>query len=41
MNWTASMILDWSIGHLTRAGIDSPRLEAEVLLVGALQSDRE
>ena len=33
--------LDWSIGRLNQAGIDSPRMEAEVLLAGALRLCRE
>ena len=33
--------LEWSTGHLNQAGIDSPRMEAEVLLARALQLCRE
>ncbi len=33
--------LDWSIGCLSQAGIDSPRMEAEVLFAGALNLCRE
>ena len=33
--------LDWSIGSLNRAGIDFPRMEAEVLFAGALKLCRE
>ena len=33
--------LNWSIGCLKQAGIDSPRMEAEVLFVGALKLCRE
>jgi release factor glutamine methyltransferase len=33
--------LDWSIGCLNQAGIDSPRMEAEVLFAGALKFSRE
>ena len=33
--------LDWSIGCLNRAGIDFPRMEAEVLFAGALKLCRE
>ena len=33
--------LDWSIGGLSEAGIDSPRMEAEVLFAGALNLCRE
>ncbi len=33
--------LEWSIDRLTQAGIDSPRMEAEVLLAGALGFCRE
>ena len=33
--------LDWSTGHLKQAGIDSPRMEAEILLAGALSLSRE
>ena len=30
-------LLNWSIGRLNQAGIDSPRMEAEVLFAGALK----
>ena len=33
--------LNWSIGRLNQAGIDSPRMEAEVLFAGALKLCRE
>ena len=33
--------LEWSTEHLNQAGIDSPRMEAEVLLAGALRLCRE
>ena len=33
--------LEWSTDHLSQAGIDSPRIEAEVLLTGALRLCRE
>ena len=33
--------LDWSISRLNQAGIDSPRMEAEVLFIGALKLCRE
>ena len=33
--------LNWSIGRLNQAGIDSPRMEAEVLFTGALKLGRE
>jgi len=33
--------LSWSIGCLNQAGIDSPRMEAEVLFAGALKLTRE
>ena len=33
--------LDWSINDLSEAGIDSPRMEAEVLFAGALNLRRE
>ena len=33
--------LNWSIGFLNQAGIDSPRMEAEVLFAGALKLTRE
>jgi release factor glutamine methyltransferase len=33
--------LSWSIGRLNQAGIDSPRMEAEVLFSGALKLCRE
>ncbi len=40
-NWTVHSFLDWSVACLTGAGVDSPRLDAEVLLAGALRSRRE
>lgn len=39
--WTSRTFLDWSIDCLVRAGVDSPRLDAEVLLAGALRLQRE
>ncbi|SVD70033.1 uncharacterized protein METZ01_LOCUS422887, partial [marine metagenome] len=33
--------LEWSTDRLNQAGIDSPRMEAEVLLAGALRLCRE
>ena len=33
--------LDWSTKHLKQTGIDSPRMEAEILLAGALSLSRE
>ena len=33
--------LEWSIGRLNQAGVDSPRMEAEVLFSGALRVGRE
>jgi release factor glutamine methyltransferase len=34
--WTVLALLNWTRGHLQRAGADSPRLAAEVLLAHAL-----
>jgi release factor glutamine methyltransferase len=35
-SWTVGRLLDWTTGHLRTKGVDSPRLEAEVLLAHAL-----
>jgi release factor glutamine methyltransferase len=38
--WTTLKVLDWTTGRFERADIDSPRLEAQVLLSHALKCDR-
>jgi release factor glutamine methyltransferase len=38
--WTARRLLEWTAEHFTKSGIESPRLDAEVLLGHALQQDR-
>lgn len=38
--WTTLKVLDWTTGRFERAGVDSPRLEAQVLLSHALKCDR-
>lgn len=40
MSWTADKLLDWSVECLTKAGVNSPRLEAEILLAKAIRSRR-
>lgn len=41
MTWTSKSFLKWSAERLAQAGIDSPRLESEVLLAQGLRSSRE
>jgi release factor glutamine methyltransferase len=41
MTWTSKLFLEWSAERLAQAGIDSPRLESEVLLAKSLHSSRE
>ena len=41
MTWTSKSFLEWSDERLAQAGIDSPRLESEVLLAKGLRSSRE
>jgi release factor glutamine methyltransferase len=41
MTWTSKSFLEWSAERLAQAGIDSPRLESEVLLAQSLRSSRE
>ncbi|MBI5428757.1 MAG: peptide chain release factor N(5)-glutamine methyltransferase [Nitrospinae bacterium] len=41
MNWTSSKILAWSAERLMKAGVGSPRLEAEILLAHAIQARRQ
>lgn len=41
MTWTSQSFLKWSTERLAQAGIDSPRLESEVLLARGLRSSRE
>ncbi len=38
--WTVKKILDWAIGDFGEKGMDSPRLEAELLLSSVLNCDR-
>ena len=38
--WTVKKILDWAIGDFVARGMDSPRLEAELLLSAVLYCDR-
>ncbi|MFW5878810.1 MAG: peptide chain release factor N(5)-glutamine methyltransferase [Myxococcota bacterium] len=38
--WTVMEVLDWTAGRFKRAGIDTPRLDAEVLLAHVLGCDR-
>jgi release factor glutamine methyltransferase len=38
--WTARRLIEWTAEHFTKSGIESPRLDAEVLLGHALQKDR-
>jgi release factor glutamine methyltransferase len=38
--WTTLEVLEWTTGRFGRAGIDSPRLDAQVLLAHALGCDR-
>ncbi len=39
-SWTTLKVLDWTTGRFERAGMDSPRLDAQVLLAHALSCDR-
>jgi release factor glutamine methyltransferase len=39
-SWTTLKVLDWTAGRFERAGLDSPRLEAQVLLAHVLSCDR-
>jgi len=41
MTWTSQSFLKWSAQRLAQAGIDSPRLESEVLLARGLRASRE
>lgn len=38
--WTVLKVLRWTTGYLTDKGIDSPRLDAELLIGAALDKDR-
>lgn len=38
--WTTLAVLDWTRAHFERVGVESPRLDAEVLLASALGSSR-
>lgn len=38
--WTVLELLRWTTDYFKRTGIDSPRLDAEILLAHALESDR-
>jgi len=35
-SWTVARLLEWTTGRFKERGIDSPRLEAEILLACAL-----
>ena len=41
MGWTSKSFLNWCVDRLTGAGVDSPGLDSEVLLAGALEVSRE
>jgi len=41
MTWTSQLFLKWSAERLAQSGIESPRLESEVLLAGGLRASRE
>ena len=36
VSWTVARLLEWTTGHFSSKGIESARLEAEVLLSAAL-----
>ncbi len=38
--WTVKKILEWAMGDFRKKGMDSPRLEAELLLASVLHCDR-
>lgn len=38
--WTVLALIDWTKGFLARAGVDQPRLSAEVLLARTLGCER-
>lgn len=38
--WTIRRVLTWTTGYFQRRGLEQPRLEAEVLLAGALATER-
>ncbi|MBQ5586581.1 MAG: hypothetical protein IIU71_09415, partial [Selenomonadaceae bacterium] len=38
--WTIGRILKWTEGYFQKAGLDSPRLDAEVLLSYVLKKER-
>lgn len=40
MNWTSSRLLTWSVERLIKAGVNSARLEAEILLAKAIHGRR-
>lgn len=39
-SWTILGVLDWTTGRLTREGVESPRVDAEVLLAHCLNLER-
>ena len=41
MSWTSDKLLNWSVECLTKAGVNSPRLEAEILLAKAIHGRRQ
>ena len=38
--WTVTRLLDWTAQYLAQKSVESPRLDAEVLLAHALQVSR-
>ena len=38
--WTVGQLLDWTTSYFTRRGLETPRLDAELLLAEVLSSDR-
>jgi release factor glutamine methyltransferase len=38
--WTIARLIDWTRGHFEKKGMDSPRLDAELLLAHVLGKDR-
>ena len=41
MNWTSNKLLTWSVERLIKAGVNSARLEAEILLAKAIRGRRQ
>lgn len=40
VRWTVGELLEWTEGYFRRLGIESPRLDAEILLAAALEAKR-